>query len=159
MIALLRIPILIFFITTSFVAVGQTSNLVFDTSTTAIITYNQKMGWPFDSTYKTTTLTQQELQSIDSFLLVCIADFNNSLGKDYKWWSINLKQRDYKKQLVAVLNEKGQKEVFVNCFCHDFGDKWEINILEVDDGGNCYFHFKINLMLKMYFSLSVNGVA
>jgi hypothetical protein len=28
-----------------------------------------------------------------------------------------LKQYNYRKQLIAVTNKKGEKEVWVNCFC------------------------------------------
>jgi hypothetical protein len=34
------------------------------------------------------------------------------------------------KQLIAATNNKGEKEVWVNCFCR---------IYLVEDGGNCFF--------------------
>jgi hypothetical protein len=169
----LRILILIFFVTTSFVACGQLSNknlgktnrsenkvdLKFDTLTTAIIEFDPKTDWPFDSTSRGAMLTQKELQAVDSFLLVCITDYNNALDKDHKQWSIDLKKRNYRRQLVVVENKNGQKEVWVNCFCHDINDKWKTEMLDVQDGGNCYFHFKVNLTLNNYYDLGVNGVA
>ena len=163
-----------FFTTTTFVACGQvsnknptdknrldqTSNLNFDTSRTAIIEFNKKSRWPFDSTFNAAVLTQGELKSVDSLLLVCVTDYNNSLDKDHKQWSIDLKKRNYRKQLIVVTNKNGQKEVWVNCFCYNWGsDKWKTEILGVDDGGNCYFNFKINLVTKKYYELGVNGVA
>ena len=163
-----------FFATTTLVACGQvsnknptdknrldqTSNLNFDTSRTAIIEFNKKSRWPFDSTFNAAVLTQGELKSVDSLLLVCVTDYNNSLDKDHKQWSIDLKKRNYRKQLIVVTNKNGQKEVWVNCFCYNWGsDKWKTEILGVDDGGNCYFNFKINLVTKKYYELGVNGVA
>ncbi len=162
------------FSTTSFVACGQIPNknfadknsikqskgLTFDTSKTAIIEFNKKSRWPFDSTFKAAALTQNELNLVDSLLLACVTNYNNSLDKDHKQWSIDLKKRNYRKQLIVVTNKNGQKEVWVNCFCYTWGsDKWKTEILGVDDGGNCYFNFKINLTTKKYFDLGVNGVA
>ena len=137
-----------------------TVTLTYDTSKTAIIEFNKKSIWPFDSTFKAATLTQGELLTIDSFLVVCVTDYNTSLDKDHKQWSIDLKKRNYRKQLIVVTNKNGEKEVWVNCFCYTWGsDKWKTEILGVDDGGNCYFNFKINLATKRYFELGVNGVA
>ena len=161
------------FSTTSFVACGQVfdknstdknpitqnNGLTFDTSKTAIIEFNKKSRWPFDSTFKAATLTQNELQLVDSFLLACVTNYNNSLDRDHKQWSIDLKNRNYRKQLIVVTNKSGQKEVWVNCFCRVDNDKWKIKMFGVEDGGNCYFNFKINLTTKKYFDLGVNGVA
>jgi hypothetical protein len=163
-----------FVLTTSFVARGQVpdknstdknlipqiNSLSFDTSKTAIINFNKKSRWPFDSTFEAATLTQNELQLVDSLLLTCVIDYNNSLDKDHKQWSIDLKKRNYRKQLIVVTNKNGQKEVWVNCFCYTWGsDKWKTEILGVDDGGSCYFNFKIDLATKKYFDLGINGVA
>lgn len=139
--------------------INQSSGLTFDTSKTAIIEFNKKSRSPFDSTFKTATLTHNELNLVDSFLLACVTNYNNSLNKDHKQWSIDLKNRSYRKQLIVVTNKSGQKEVWVNCFCRVNNDKWKTRILAVLDGGNCYFNFKINLATKKYFDLGVNGVA
>jgi len=162
-----------FFWATSFVACGQVSNknftdknqltqnngLTFDTSKTAIIVLNKKSRWPFDSTFSAATLTQNELQLVDSFLLACVTNYNSSLDKEHKQWSIDLKNRNYRKQLIVVTNNIGQKEVWVNCFCKVDNDKWKTRMFGVEDGGNCYFSFKINLTTKRYYDLGVNGVA
>ena len=140
--------------------ITQSKGLTFDTSKTAIIEFNKKSKWPFDSTFKAAALTQNELSLVDSLLLACVTNYNNSLDKDHKQWSIDLKKRNYRKQLIVVTNKNGQKEVWVNCFCYTWGsDKWKTEILGVDDGGNCYFNFKINLTTIKYFDLGVNGVA
>jgi hypothetical protein len=161
-----------FYLTTSFVACGQVSNIntadknhrnpnkgiMYDTSKTAIIEFNKKSRWPFDSTFKAAALTQTELQTVDSFLVVCVANYNNSLDKDHKQWRIDFNKYNYRKQLMVVTNKSGQKEVWVNCFCWIDNDKWKIKVLGVEDGGNCYFNFKINLTTGKYYDLGVNGV-
>ena len=160
-----------FFLSTSFAAFGQVADktatdkikltqndgLLLDTSKTAIIEFNKKSKWPFDSTFKAATLTHKELQLVDSFLLACVTNYNNSLDKDHKQWSIDLKKRNYRKQLIVVTNISGQKEVWVNCFCRVDNDKWKTKLFGIEDGGNCYFNFKINLTIKKYYDLGVNG--
>ena len=97
---------------------------------------------------------------MDSLLIACVTDYNNSLDKDSKVWSIDFKKYTYRKQIIAVKNKKGEKEVWVNCFCDTWNsNKWKTDILVVDDGGNCYFHLKINLTTKKYFDFVVNSLA
>ena len=162
--SIISILTITFFITASFAAhgqdqLGQNHTLKFDTSKTAIIEFNPKNEWLFDSSYKTAKLTQNELQIVEGILLNCIADYNNSLDKDHKLWSIDFRKNNYRKQLIVVINSKGEKQVWVNCFCSASGDKWKNKIYVVDDGGNCFFSFKINLATKKYYDLGVNGSA
>lgn len=149
-------------VTTSFVTCGQilnNHNPKFDSSRITIIKFNKNSSYPFPNTYKSAPLTQKELKIIDSLLIVCIANHNNSLAKeDKEQWSIDLTKDDYKKQLVAITNKKGQKEVWVNCLCKVFSDRWKTRIPIVSDGGSCYFNFKINLTTKKYYDFAVNGI-
>jgi hypothetical protein len=66
-------------------------------------------------------------------------------------------EKSYKKQLVAVTNKDGDKEVWVNCFCDTLNKNWRKEILLVQDGGRCYFNFKINLTQNKCYHLIVNG--
>ena len=138
----------------------RTINIHFDTSKTAIIPFNENDIYPFDNSYKPSVLTQDDMNKVDSLLIVCVVDYNNSLDKDHKEWSIDLKKYNYRKQLVVVTNNKGEKELWVNCFCETWdSNKWKTEIMLVEDGGNCYFNFKINLTTKKVYGLGVNGVA
>jgi hypothetical protein len=131
-----------------------------DNSKTAVIAFDKKGNYPFDNTFNPASLTQKDIYYIDSLLIACVTDYNNSLDKDHKEWSIDLKKNNYRKQLIAVTNKKGEKEVWVNCFCHTWDNSnWKTNILLVDDGGNCYFNFKINLATRKFYDLGVNGEA
>ncbi|MEO6452959.1 MAG: hypothetical protein ABIN97_02740 [Ginsengibacter sp.] len=137
----------------------STTSIQFDTSKTAIIPFEKKGSYPFDNKYKPAKLTQDDINNIDRLLLECVTDYNNSLDIDHKEWRIDLKKYDYKKQLIVVTNEKGDKEVWVNCFCETWDGRWKTRIMLVDDGGNCFFNFKINLTTNKYSDLVVNGVA
>jgi hypothetical protein len=130
-----------------------------DTSKTAIIPLSKSGKWLFDNNYKSALLTQVEIDRIDSLILVCVTDYNNSLKQGYKQFSIDLAKHNYRKQVVAATNRKGEKEVWVNCFCRTWDDRWKTDLMIVDDGGNCYFNFKINLATNKIFELGVNGGA
>lgn len=139
---------------------SDTKSIQIDTSKTAIISFDKNGNYPFDNSFTPTTLTQDDLNSIDSLLIACVTDYNNSLDKDHKEWSIDLKKYNYRKQIIAVTNQKGEKEVWVNCFCHTWdNNNWKKDILLVHDGGNCYFNFKVNLATKKFYDLGVNGEA
>lgn len=138
----------------------RTNSIRFDTSKIAIITFDKKGNYPFDNSYKPTTFTQEDINNVDSLFITCVTNYNNSLDKDHKEWSIDLKKYNYKKQLILVTNKKGEKEVWVNCFCRTWDtNNWKKEILLVHDGGNCYFNFKLNLTTKQFYDLIVNGEA
>jgi len=136
---------------------NQNNKLQFDTSKTVIIPFDKKENYPFGNSYKPATLTQTEIIEIDSFIIKCVSDYNASFTQEDKQFRIDLTKEIYKKQLVAVTNEKGEKEVWVNCFCRTWDNAWKTKIIHVDDGGNCYFNFKINLTTKKYYDLGVNA--
>jgi hypothetical protein len=57
------------------------------------------------------------------------------------------------------MNTKGDKEVWVNCFCRNAVGNWKEELILVQDGGNCYFQLKVNLNTKKYYEFTVNGNA
>lgn len=70
------------------------------------------------------------------------------------------KSKQYGKQCIIRLNENGEKEVWINCFFKDdFSvSDWKQNILQVEDGGENFFNFKMNISKKMYYQLFINGL-
>jgi hypothetical protein len=130
-----------------------------DTTNTAILEFKRARVWIFDSSYKSTELTQYDLTVIDSFQIKAVTEFNDWQKKTNpdNAWMIDLKKLAYRKQLIAVTNQTGEKEVWVNCFCHSVNADWKSNLVDVQDGGTCYFNFKINLTNKIYFNFRVNS--
>lgn len=62
--------------------------------------------------------------------------------------TINLE--DYKIQYLPYLNDLGEKEVFVTCFCPSaIGKNWKTEILTVSGGGECIIRGTINLTTRM----------
>jgi len=123
-----------------------------------IIGFNPEWYWIFQNTEPTATeLGLGELSEIEPILKKAIIEHNDGLDKDSRF---RLKLDGYKRQYVAILNEKGEKEVWINFFCQDFEfDKWQTEIPLVDDGGSCFFNIKVNLKTKSFKDLRINSIA
>lgn len=133
-------------------------SLKYDTSKMAILSWSATSSYPFDTVqYQSATLTQSEIDQMDSIVISVVSAYNNSLAADHDEYKIEWQKNAYKKQLVPVLNEKGEKEIWVNCFCDDADPNWKKEILIVFDGGPCYFNFKVNLSKRKVYDLEVNG--
>lgn len=131
-----------------------------DTSSVAVIAFDQNHDWPFKHTYKPTTLSEKEIALLDSLLKQCVSNYNQSLASNMKTdYGIDFVKYKYKRQYMAVLNDQGQKEIWINGFCDTWDKQWKKEVVLVHDGGNCYFNLKINLTTKECFELSVNGYA
>jgi hypothetical protein len=148
----------------------QTDTFIIDTSVIAILPFDTAQYWVFKDN-KPTDLINIDLVKIEAILNLCINDYNRVQEKQLK--EVNnkhpkykLEKKDfiidlirYKRQYVATINSKGEKEVWVNCFCNTWDKNWRTNLIFVFDGGNCYFNLKINLTTGQYYELMVNGDA
>jgi len=123
-----------------------------------IIRFNPDWYWIFQNSEPTATeLNLEELNEIEPILKKAILEHNDGLDKDSRF---RLELDGYKRQYVAILNEKGEKEVWINFFCQDFEfDKWRTEIPLVDDGGKCFFNIKINLKTESFKDLRINSIA
>jgi hypothetical protein len=140
-------------------------------TTIAILPYIPVHHWTFTNAKKEASLTTDDMQEIEQLLKKCIDNYNPQQEKEYQKFIskfpggtltkndfvIDLKR--YKRQYIAIINDKGEKEVWINCFCHTWDTNWRKELILVDDGGNCYFNLKINLTTKKYYDFSVNGMA
>jgi len=124
-----------------------------------------------------TNLKFYEIQMLDSIIKYAIADHNQKAKDDYQklmTYSPGMEDneegylldyQDYYRQFIPYINERGEKVVNVSCFCditNMNGDleglNWRTDLIQVNDGGNCYFHLVVNLTLKTFAHLMVNGV-
>lgn len=103
-------------------------------------------------TFKPAKLNKDELELLENFLFEGIENYNKY--KAYE--SISLE--NYNRQYVAALNPKGEKVVFINCFCEPRAINWKKVLNEVDDGGNCFFTLNVNLTLRTAEEVDVNGL-
>lgn len=122
----------------------------------------------FPRNLEAATLTGADQRLIDSLMDAVAVDYNKQLLSQKARPAdttalapspIDLKT--YKKQYIAVLNAKGEKEVWANCFCKaiekriEFVD-WKKTPVKVIDGGNCFFNVKLNLAQRKAYDLKVN---
>jgi len=139
-------------------------------SVVAILPFDTTQYWVFRDS-KPTDLTNEDLQKIDSIINKFSSDYNPNQEREFKENNdkhpeFKLEKKNfiidmtrYKRQYVAILNSKGEKEVWVNCFCAAGNQNWKKNLIFVQDGGNCYFNLKINLTTGKYYEVIVNGNA
>jgi len=139
-----------------------------DTSLYTIIPI-KKYPYAFPPAYKQATLSPKEINMAEATLSNCVIDYNTSLRRKYNNWLntdssqqiIGLKNN--RRQYIAVINPKGEKELWVNFTPHviyDDGRKdysWKEDVTVVDDGGSSYFHLKVNLTKRICYDLFVNG--
>jgi hypothetical protein len=130
---------------------AATQNL--NSSQIAIIEFDRSQNWLFSKS-KPARISHEELSEAERLLQLAVQE-HNSKAEGY-WIISNLDQ--YRRQYVAVINEKGEKEVWINCFCSEL-EGWTKEIIVVKDGGKCYFNLKVNLTARRYYDFGVNGVA
>ena len=129
-----------------------------DTSRYTILRFNDQNN-RFSKGCKPTILTSTDVKKIETLILKTITEYNK---KSNSSWQIKHVE-SYYKQLIAVINLNGEKEVWANCLCNvdDFGPSgpnWKHDVVDVMDGGSCYFNLKINLSKGTVYDFSVNGV-
>ena len=95
-------------------------------------------------------LTNEDIRNLDRILVSCLRKY-----------AVNKKISSYQKQYVAVLNKHNEKEVWVNCGCKNAYqlNSFKYSLINVLDGGDCYFRVTINLSKHNYSHFSVNGEA
>jgi hypothetical protein len=105
-------------------------------------------------------LSKNEIEEIETLFKASIAerekqfyDYDAKFPKKANKNEYVLKPiQTYSRQYIATINEKGEKEVRINCFCREENfPNWKTEIVTVDDGGNCYFELTINLKKQPIF--------
>jgi hypothetical protein len=133
-----------------FVTAHEKGSISLSDSNCVVLPYTSSEFSPFKKG-KGTTLAKAEIKEIESLSNAAIKEYNRTT----KWGLID---KDYKVQLIAIINDKGEKQVWVNCFCGAMSG-WRKSIVYVMDGGNCFFNLRINLTKGEYYDLAVNGYA
>ena len=140
-----------------------------------VVMQDQKIIDELISTYQilpesttTTSLSTAELGVVKALLTKCIKDYNDQMKDGFKkrgekkrharmYQIMNLS--NYKVQIVPYINEKGEKEVWINGFCDNFSANWRTEIVQVFDGGNCYFRVRLNISNNSCMTVGTNGYA
>ena len=107
----------------------------------------------FSKDSKPSTISVAEIHEIEAIIKKQVSIYNKS-GRERI-----TKPEKYFKQLIAIVDSKREKIVWVNCMCEVIGNSWKKSIPIVNDGGSCYFRVKINLTKKIAYNFNTNGVA
>lgn len=100
-------------------------------------------------------LSEDEISGVKNILKNAVDEYNGKPTRGERIGNLD----EYKFQFVGLLNPKGEKEVWVNALCRDFGQDWRTNVIMVNDGGSCYFNFYVNLTKQIFDRFDVNGSA
>jgi len=103
-----------------------------------------------------------DLKKVDKLLVSAIDD-----GRFFFLEKNQLSEiKKYYRQYLCYVNENGEKIIFINSFCDlsdyvdDYSQKtklnWKKDMLNVADGGDCYWNIKININTNEYFELKIN---
>jgi hypothetical protein len=170
-----RLLILCLFALSVLYSCGQTSNKkqylpdktnlqIIDTANIAILPFTKWNTHIFKNS-KPVPLTETEIRRIDSLLKQCVDSFNlkqlSMFGSasNIDAQNIVIDISKYKRQYFPVMNQKGETEVWVNCFCNDLDLDWKKEVVVGVDGGICFFNVIINLSTGKFYKLLVNGDA
>jgi hypothetical protein len=129
-----------------------------DKSREAIFKYdkNRDNGCGFDKNARPASLSQNELSKIRELINISVVKYNKTHKGKYQFIKEPSK---YYKQIIAVINSKGEKEVWISCYCQVFKDQWKTHIMLMNDGGSCKLVFKINLTKSIVVSFTTGGWA
>lgn len=148
---------------------ASSDKLIVDTALISIIPYDTvSMRWMPNC--KPAELTATDVDMIDLLMDGYLKVYNKTQEDKYNFYAgispsddldkynFVIDMHRYKRQYIAMINDKEEKVVWINCFCQvpeDFD--WHKNIVRADDGGNCYFNLLINLTTRKCSDLMVNG--
>ena len=121
----------------------------------------------FTSNSVAASLTEKEISALEPILDKCLKEYNikqEQVYNDTHQKYPEAKRQDfmiddikkYKIQFIAAITPKGDKIIWVNCFCSNV-DYWKKQVVHDYDGGKCYFNLMIDLTKSFYYDFSVNA--
>lgn len=122
---------------------------------TALFYSSSDIYLTLDKSYKPNVLNQKQLLIIDSI----IQRVSDSLNLLITSTNIDTRKVDTLKhvfQIVSGKDKNDQKVIWVNAICNPAKD-WNKRLMFVEDGGSCYYTFKINLNKVKYYNLQINA--
>ena len=131
------------------------------------------MYWRFSKDYRPAELTKEEISQAEFLMLKRIEEYNqvrtqkfHEMDTKYPEYNFQIETfiienpTKYARQYIPAINSDGEKILYINAFCSLQGhDYWKNSLVEVMDGGECYFQVIINMETKEVVEFSVNGVA
>ncbi|SHH88260.1 hypothetical protein [Flavobacterium defluvii] len=157
----MKLKLIIFFVFISFISCSEQKKVV-TSNKIAIINSSENISWITKKSYKSWNPNQSELILIDSVLEKAINERRFLFLK--KQSLLELKERYM--QYLCYINDDGDKIVYINSFCdiptiYKNGKEelldWQNEMIDIADGGSCYWNMKINISTQSYFELMINS--
>ncbi len=121
--------------------------------------------WIFENA-QPTDLTRSEIELIEKIISERVSKSIRNYTDELIKYNSDSKSKpennaySYFRQYVPAINQEGEKVVWINFFCErKHFEKWKTKIVNVRDGGNCFFNLKVNLSKKEYYEYRQNSVA
>ena len=73
--------------------------------------------------------------------------------------SLTIDLNRYRLQIIPALNANGEKVVWVNALCSNMPTNWQKYLVDVLDGGKCYFKVNVNLLWQKWSDFYIHGYA
>ncbi|MEM8895811.1 MAG: hypothetical protein AAGC88_14615 [Bacteroidota bacterium] len=115
------------------------------------------------SSFRPNEITHSEIKEIRGLMKGYVSSYNQKLNAEIRYKSeFDLMKimgmNRYRLQFVPFEDDFGDTIVWINGFCDNY-DYWKNDIVQVLDGGNCFFQLLINLSKRDLLDIRVNGHA
>lgn len=97
--------------------------------------------------------------TLDSFLVDSVKSLVKNVIKSHNSNMVYLRLMEvdsYDIQVVPYISITNEQKFWVNCFCIE-ENYWREKIVQVNDGGNCFFNFIGDVDNMIYSHLYING--
>jgi hypothetical protein len=128
-----------------------------------LIQNSKYIKWVTGKEYNLWEPSNIELKKTEEILIKAINENQFYFLKEKKLSEIKKNYRQY----LCYINDKGEKVVYINSMCDLFTDydkennpisfDWKNKMIDISDGGECYWNIKINLSTNEYYELKING--
>jgi hypothetical protein len=164
----MKILTVLYFIVISTVVFSQKTmrdtinyNIIKDTALVVIpLDTNKSWSWRLKkcSPLSKKTLSNKKIDSLLSIVNMAISKYNRSIDSNILG---HIDINKYVFQIVGGMSPNGEEIFWINAICkhHIFEQevKWQNSIIQINDGGKCFFNLKVNLSLGSSSDFFVNG--
>lgn len=152
--------VLVFSFTFSF-CFGQTTTV--DTGNIAILKYYQTK-FPFLKNCNQTNISSADYILAEDILRKFINEFNEVQTMQFNSFTeeqqnghtlLLLDLNRFKRQYVPIINQYGEKEIWINCFCNSVDRDWRKEVIKSSGERMCNFKIMVNLTLNKYYDFKL----
>ena len=155
-----------------FISVQSHVPFIIDSTNSCIFPLSKANEWRVSGVpVKSANLSAEELELISSLLQSSMTlyreefydrkspDYNEMINFNFDSY-INSILSKYSYQLVPFIDVYGNKQVWINCVYNGSYQDWLYNgIPWINDGGDLYFNFMIDLSKSSFYNFRINGGA